>query len=175
MANSDYRIGDQTGASFLTDINGQLNAIRTNNSKVTAPVGTEDTANTGDGVGDGIAVGMLWYNSSSGTLSTIPAGGIGVCTAVSGSGSTATGTWVVVQTGPIVTADITDLNVTAGKMAANQDLSGKASQIGNSNTTEIRFNDTSGIEFVVNGTVRASIDSSGNFKAEGDVSANNPL
>ena len=32
MATSDYFIDDQTGASFLTDINGQLAAIQTNNS-----------------------------------------------------------------------------------------------------------------------------------------------
>ena len=83
MANSDYTIADQTGASFLTDINGQLEAIQTNNSKDTAPVAL-----------DGVAVGMLWYNSATMNQSGIPAGTVGVCTAVSGGA----GTWTPVQT-----------------------------------------------------------------------------
>ena len=81
MANSDYTIADQTGASFLTDINGQLAAIQTNNSKATAPVAA-----------DGVAVGMLWYNSAGTTQSGIPAGTVGVCTAVNAG----VGTWATV-------------------------------------------------------------------------------
>ena len=70
MATSDYFIDDQTGASFLLDINGQLAAIQTNNSKDTAPVAA-----------DGVAVGMLWYNSATTAQRDIPAGTVGVCTA----------------------------------------------------------------------------------------------
>ena len=100
MANSDYTIADQTGASFLTDINGQLAAIQTNNSKGTAPVAA-----------DGVAVGMLWYNSATTTQSGIPAGTVGVCTSISPDI-----VWTQIQTGLIVTDDITNSSVITGKI-----------------------------------------------------------
>ena len=83
MAKSDYNIADQTGASFLLDMNNNiLPSIATNNSSDVAPVAA-----------NGVAVGMLWYNSGS-DVSGIPAGTVGVCTAVSGGA----GTWTPVQT-----------------------------------------------------------------------------
>ena len=84
MAKSDYNIADQTGALFLLDMNNNiLPSIATNNSSDVAPVAAE-----------GVAVGMLWYNSASSDVSGIPAGTVGVCTAVNGGA----GTWTPVQT-----------------------------------------------------------------------------
>ena len=59
----------------------------------------------------------------------------------------------------------------ASQFASNLDLSGKVSQIGDSNTTEIRFT-SSEIEFVVNGTIVASIQSNGDIHAGGTVIIN---
>ena len=59
MATSDYTIADQTGASFLTDINGQLDAIKSTNS---------DTETSGNPTNIASAVyevdGFMWFDTT---------------------------------------------------------------------------------------------------------------
>ena len=87
----DYNLANQTGAGFRTELNQILGDIITSNSGPSAPTGSE------------IVIGMFWYDETDTELK--------VCTAVSGSGAAKTGTFVVVQTGPIVGDD---LDSTAG-------------------------------------------------------------
>ena len=95
MAISDYFIDDQTGASFLDDINDQLAAIKSNNSA---------TSTGGNPTGISLTVydveGFLWYDTTNDVLNVR-------------SGTA----WVVVQTGPIVGDDLDSDTAGNGKGA----------------------------------------------------------
>ena len=103
MAISDYFIDDQTGASFLTDINGQLAAIQTNNS-------ADNVSDNPKDIGSAVynVEGFLWYDTTNDVLNV-----------------RSNSAWIVVQTGPIVTADITDSSVITGKIANDAVTSNK--------------------------------------------------
>ena len=73
----------------------------------------------------------------------------------------------------VLATEIKALSVVAGDHAADQDLSGKCTQIGDSNSTEIRF-DSDSIDFYVGGILRASLDTNGTFRVVGNITAADP-
>ena len=84
MAISDYFIDDQTGASFLDDINDQLAAIKSNNS-------ADNVSDNPTGISLTVydVEGFLWYDTTNDVLNV-----------------RSNSAWVVVQTGPIVGDDL---------------------------------------------------------------------
>ena len=81
-----------SGNVFRTTVNTVLGDIITTNSGATAPVGIE------------VRIGMLWYNTAATTISGIPSGTVGVCTAVTNQGTeTGAGTWTPVGTEGAIT------------------------------------------------------------------------
>ena len=95
--NSTYNIPNTVGATFRSNINSALGDVVTTNSGALAPTGVE------------VNIGMLWYNTDGATVSGIPGGTVGVCTAVANQGTeTGVGTWTPVGTeGAITEAQFT--------------------------------------------------------------------
>ena len=186
--NSDYTLANSSGKVLLEEINKSLKDIQSMNSGPDAPSSPVegqlwyDTDDNIVSVYDGTDFIQIWDTDSGVWLNnaatatklaaTANIGGV----AFDGSadidlpGVNATGTQDT--SGNAATATSATTAGSAGTITSNDtDLSNKCSQIGDSNTTEIRFTATK-IEFVVAGTVRLSVDNSGNFIAEGDVTAN---